>query len=79
MQIRAEAGQSRLGLPLSATLLAVPPAAHARGMFMVSEVDAAAIRAAYERGGDLLAAVELRSEAPGSPIHTRQKRSVLSP
>jgi hypothetical protein len=34
-------------------------------MFMVSEVDAAAIRAAYERGGDLLAAVELRRLFPG--------------
>jgi hypothetical protein len=32
---------------------------------MVSEVDAAAIRAAYERGGDLLAAVELRRLFPG--------------
>jgi hypothetical protein len=34
-------------------------------MFMVSEVDAAAIGAAYERGGDLLAAVELRRLFPG--------------
>jgi hypothetical protein len=34
-------------------------------MFMVSETDAAAIRVAYERGGDLLAAVELRRLFPG--------------
>jgi hypothetical protein len=46
-------------------LLAVPPTAHAPEMFMVSEVDAAAIGAAYERGGDLLAAVELRRLFPG--------------
>ena len=32
---------------------------------MVSETDAAAIRVAYERGGDLLAAVELRRLFPG--------------
>jgi len=30
------------------------------GMFSVSEAEAAAIRAAYERGGELAAAVELR-------------------
>jgi hypothetical protein len=29
-------------------------------MFVVSEAEAAAIRAAFERGGELLAAVELR-------------------
>ena len=30
------------------------------GMFTASEAEAAAIRAAYERGGELAAAVELR-------------------
>jgi len=30
------------------------------GMFSVSEAEAAAIRAAYEQGGELAAAVELR-------------------
>ena len=30
------------------------------GMFSVSDTEAAAIRAAYERGGELAAAVELR-------------------
>ena len=34
-------------------------------MFMVSEDDAAAIRAAFERGGELAAAVELQRRFPG--------------
>jgi hypothetical protein len=35
------------------------------GMFVVSEAEAVAIRAAYERGGELAAAVELRRHFPG--------------
>ena len=38
---------------------------HAPAMFVVTEVDAAAIRAAYERRGELSAAVELRRRFPG--------------
>jgi hypothetical protein len=34
-------------------------------MFMVSEADAAAIRAAFEQGGELSASVELRRLFPG--------------
>lgn len=34
-------------------------------MFVVTEADAAAIRAAFDRGGDLSAAVELRRLFPG--------------
>jgi hypothetical protein len=34
-------------------------------MFVVTESDAAAIRTAYERGGELSAAVELRRLFPG--------------
>ena len=34
-------------------------------MFMVSEDDAAAIRAAFERDGEFAAAVELRRRFPG--------------
>ena len=34
-------------------------------MFTVSEVEAAAIRAAYEQRGELSAAVELRRRVPG--------------
>ena len=34
-------------------------------MFVVSELEAAAIRAAYERGGELAAVVELRRLFPG--------------
>ena len=35
------------------------------GMFCVTETEAAAIRAAYEQGGELSAAVELRRLFPG--------------
>ena len=38
---------------------------HASGMFAVSEADAAAIRDAFEHGGELAAAVELRRLFPG--------------
>jgi hypothetical protein len=34
-------------------------------MFIVSEADAAAIRAAYEQQGELSAAIELRRRFPG--------------
>src|SRR5689334_13367865 len=48
--------------------LALPDAAaddHPPGMFCVSEAEAAAIRAAYEQGGELSAAIELRRLFPG--------------
>jgi hypothetical protein len=35
------------------------------GMFCVTETEAAAIRAAYEQGGELSAAIELRRLFPG--------------
>ena len=35
------------------------------GMFCVSETEAAAIRTAYEEGGELSAAIELRRLFPG--------------
>jgi hypothetical protein len=38
---------------------------HALGMFVVTEAEAAAIRTAFERGGDFAAAVELRRLFPG--------------
>jgi hypothetical protein len=38
---------------------------HPPGMFCVTEAEAAAIRAAYEQGGELSAAVELRRLFPG--------------
>ena len=46
----------------------LPPAKrHATftGMYVVTEADAAAIREAYETGGELSAAVELRRRFPG--------------
>jgi hypothetical protein len=38
---------------------------HPPGMFCVTEAEAAAIRAAYEQGGELSAAIELRRLFPG--------------
>jgi hypothetical protein len=46
-------------------LLAAGLRSHARGMFVVSEADATAIRTAFEQGGELSAAVELRRLFPG--------------
>ena len=47
-------------------MLAGPdPRSHAPGMFVVSEAEAAAIRTAFERGGEFSAAVELRRLFPG--------------
>ena len=43
----------------------VPPKPYDSGMFLVSETDAAAIRAAFEQGGELSATVELRRLFPG--------------
>jgi hypothetical protein len=40
-------------------------AAHVRCMFMVTEAEAAAIRQAYEEGGEFAAAIELRRHFPG--------------
>jgi hypothetical protein len=40
------------------------PRHHAPGMFVVSEAEAAAIRAAYDQGGELSAAVKLRRLFP---------------
>ena len=41
------------------------PRRHARGMFVVTEAEAAAIRAAFEQQGELSAAIELRRLFPG--------------
>ena len=50
------------------------PHPHARGMFVVIEAEAAAIRAAFDRGGEFLAAVELRRLFPGiaDTAHARE-------
>jgi hypothetical protein len=41
------------------------PPPHAVGMFVVTEEEAAAIRAAFDQGGELAGAVELRRLFPG--------------
>jgi hypothetical protein len=38
---------------------------HVNGMFIVTEADAAAIRAAFDQGGEFAAALELRQLFPG--------------
>jgi hypothetical protein len=54
--------------------LAVPALqAHAPVMFAVSEADAAAIRTAYEQGGELAAAIELRRLFPGITDNARAR------
>jgi hypothetical protein len=43
------------------------------GMFVVSEAEAAAIRAAFDRGGEFAAAVELRRLFPGITDNARAR------
>ena len=43
-------------------------------MFVVSEEEAATIRAAFERGGEFAAAIELRRRFPGISDNERARR-----
>jgi hypothetical protein len=47
--------------------------AHAPGMFVVSEAEAAAIRTAFEQRGEFAAAVELRRLFPGITDNTQAR------
>ncbi len=42
-------------------------------MFMVNEVDAAAIRTAFQEGGELSAAIEVRRRFPGITDNARAR------
>jgi hypothetical protein len=52
-------------VPAARPLAASGRSTHAPGMFVVSEAEAAAIRAAFDQGGEFSAAVELRRLFPG--------------
>ena len=45
-------------------------------MFMVTEADATAIRAAFHENGELSAAVELRRRFPGITDHAKARECV---
>ena len=45
-------------------------------MFVVSEIEAAAIRTAFEQGGELSAAIELRRLFPGITDNENARRCV---
>jgi hypothetical protein len=47
-------------------------------MFMVTEADAVAIRAAYEQSGELSAAIELRRRFPGITDNENARRCARS-
>jgi hypothetical protein len=47
-------------------------------MFVVTEADAAAIRAAYEQEGELSAAIELRRRFPGITDNEKARQCVRS-
>jgi hypothetical protein len=51
----------------SRPLAAFVPRPHATRMFVVSEAEATAIRSAFDRGGEMLAVLELRRLFPGIP------------
>ena len=46
---------------------------HARGVFCVTEAEAAAIRAVYLKEGELTAAIELRRLFPGIPDNAQAR------
>jgi hypothetical protein len=48
-------------------------------MFVVTEADAAAIRAVFQKRGEFSAAIELRRRFPASPITRRQWSAPASP
>ena len=49
---------------------------HAPAMFMVTEADAAAIRAAFHEEGELSAIIELRQRFPGVTDHAQARACV---
>jgi hypothetical protein len=54
------------------------PRPHAVGMFVVSEAEATAIRTAFDQGGELAAAVELRRLFPGITDNAKARACVRS-
>jgi hypothetical protein len=52
------------------------PPAYALRMFVVTEADAAAIRATYEQEGEFSAAIELRRRFPGITDNAKARASV---
>jgi hypothetical protein len=46
---------------------------HTLGMFIVTEADTAAIRAVFEKEGELSAAIELRRRFPGVTDNTKAR------
>ena len=68
LQGRGTTWGTRRPLPANRTVPGLPATArvfHARAMFVVTEADAAAIRAAFHEEGELSAVVELRRRFPG--------------
>jgi hypothetical protein len=63
--VRSAAADERGWQQSNIRLQAVACLTHAPRMFVVTEADAAAIRAAFDRGGELSAAIELRRLFPG--------------
>jgi hypothetical protein len=51
---------------------------HAIGMFVVTEADAAAIRAVFTQEGELSAAIELRRRFPGITDNAKARECVRS-
>jgi len=57
-------------------LLATVRVFHAGAMFIVTEADAAAIRAAFHEEGELSAVIELRRRFPGITDHAQARACV---
>jgi hypothetical protein len=58
-----------------AALAALGPRHHPAGMFVVTEAEAAAIRAAFEQRGEFAAAIEMRRLFPGVTDNAQARES----
>lgn len=68
----------RLSRPADAPLAPCSSASHAWPMFVVSEEEAAATRAAFDRDGEFTVAIELRRLFPGITDNENARRCARS-
>jgi len=69
----AQGAAAWLGYSIDSSLAVGDLCFHGSEMFVVSEEEAAAVRAAFDRGGEFAAAVELRRRFPGIADNERAR------
>jgi hypothetical protein len=76
-RLQAEAADPPVQRSAAPVLPTASPSRHAAGMFAVTEAEAAAIREAWNTGGELSAAVELRRLFPGIDDMARARECAM--